>query len=720
MMDASLEDRCDVAALNIQCTWTLSKDNFSEGDVAHKDKIDIGDKDNKMKDELCKADEAKDRVLDHFVLPLDDAIVSAVDVLKRVACAPKLIISSKKDGSSAKSEQTPNSLNDIFPSTCDEVIKSKMESVNLTEHSIGIMENTKQQQSKAAFTLLRGALSSIIDIPDGTFISYIIERQEQPPKVNDGNDLKDTIMDACSSRSKKHQEHIFHKICEGLVYASINNELGNEASSLLYGLGTHSLLSICSHAPYIFRVDAAGNVISDRYISKDNSNNSSSSAGMRDFQVSLGPFGSFQIRGGPLNGTQKNNPLEFCDAIVSLLARDDVEVQSVILKVVSSILATAETLKIDDSSNGTKYPLGCSIFFEYFLRCLCEACFTQAWNLRKGLYKCILLLCTTFGRSWTRQYELEMIHAALFVVNSSPKEIVCAIEDGLKFFFQLFGFIYGYNCKAKGEMSECCKNIWRDGLVIPTYELGNLISGSPMPLPSCTEGCCKDSNQNLDLFKPSTPVIQMLVGELTSSKFIVRLAARLSLQKIAHYGVDASEMTAAPMETIMRDHITFIKRHLFSRSLRILPIPVQIGIIETLSFFVDKAPALIPLSDSSMLAFLSELLKMSSIADGEMVDKNGDNVIVIDKNGNASGGSISNSYAGQQKVGSNAAHASSTFLIGKDMELSLFGGSIFVVIPAELPQGIQLRVASLLLMRGIIRKNRDTFFDANSSTQIGK
>ena len=425
-----------------------------------------------------------------------------------------------------------------------------------------------------------------------------------------------------------------------------------------------------------------------------------------------GPFGSFLIRGNPLENA-KNNPFGFCDAILSLLACDNTQVQSVILNVVSSILTVAEALKTTEE-NEKKYPLGCNFFFEYMLKCLCEACFTQAWNLRKGLYQCILLVCNTLGRNWIRQYELEMIHTALFVVNSSPKEIVSAVEDGFKFFFYVVGFMYGYNCKARKEMLDCCKDVWKDGLVIPMYKLGN-VTKEPGP---CVDGCCKDTEQNMDLITPSTSVIQMFVGELTSSKFIVRLVARLSLQQIAHYNIidTTSDTGKTPMEMIVGNHITYIKRHLFSRSLRILPLPVQIGIIETLSFLVDKAPSLIPLSDSSMLAFLSELLKMSSIADGEMVDKNGDNVIVIDKNGHASGGSLS--YAAQQQKIGRKTHASSTFLM-KDMELSLFGNNVQVHIPGELSQGIQLRVAALLLMRGIIRRNRETFFDAQSSTQIG-
>ncbi|MGK3758804.1 MAG: hypothetical protein ACI8RD_011121, partial [Bacillariaceae sp.] len=54
--------------------------------------------------------------------------------------------------------------------------------------------------------------------------------------------------------------------------------------------------------------------------------------------------------------------------------------------------------------------------------------------------------------------------------------------------------------------------------------------------------------------------------------------------------------------------------------------------VEALSVLVDQVPDLIQLEDQHLLAFLSELLKMASVADGEMTDTN---LIgsVVDRNG---------------------------------------------------------------------------------------
>ena len=270
MMDSSLEDGWDVPAFEIKCSWKRSKDAVLEN--TQDDKMDADDD---------KTNEGKEEELDRFTLPLDDVIVSAANVLKRVACAPKLIISKKdEDSNKANEQENKESSKDNFPRTCDAVIKAKMELTDLPKHSIQIMEDTKQQQSDAALTILRGALASIINVPTDTSIPYTMERQKQP-QYQDINEVKDTIMDAYNAKSKNHQEYIYRQICQGLVYASLQNE---EASTLIHGLASHSLFLACCHVSCIFRVDAAGNVVDDQYFSDNNGN----STGMRDFHLNLG------------------------------------------------------------------------------------------------------------------------------------------------------------------------------------------------------------------------------------------------------------------------------------------------------------------------------------------------------------------------------------------------------------------------------------------------
>lgn len=163
---------------------------------------------------------------------------------------------------------------------------------------------------------------------------------------------------------------------------------------------------------------------------------------------------------------------------------------------------------------------------------------------------------------------------------------------------------------------------------------------------------------------------------------------------------------------LFQDNLTRIKRVLFSRSLRLLPLPEQIGVIEALAVIVKHVPALFPLDDQHLLAFLSELLKMASVADGEMTDTNLTGT-VVDKNGIA----ISvQSLRKDQELQSPDILASALFL-RRDCVLAVSGAN--VVVPEELPSGIQLRVSAISLLRCVIRGHADPFFDAESATPIG-
>jgi hypothetical protein len=174
--------------------------------------------------------------------------------------------------------------------------------------------------------------------------------------------------------------------------------------------------------------------------------------------------------------------------------------------------------------------------------------------------------------------------------------------------------------------------------------------------------------------------------------------------------------TNTDIKSILEKQIVLIRRVLFSRSLRLLPLQEQVGAVEALTVLVDRVPTLIPLQDQHLLAFLSELLKMASVADGEMTDNNlvGS---VVDKNG-----FVLPEHRHQQPTKSDikevdpALRPSSLFR-RRDCILTTGGGKL--LIGEELPCGIQLRVSSIQLLRSIIRGHPDTFFDAESSTPVG-
>ena len=173
-------------------------------------------------------------------------------------------------------------------------------------------------------------------------------------------------------------------------------------------------------------------------------------------------------------------------------------------------------------------------------------------------------------------------------------------------------------------------------------------------------------------------------------------------------------MAKVDAKSILQKHIVLIRRVLFSRSLRLLPLKEQVGAVEALTVLVDQIPELIPLEDQHLLAFLSELLKMASVADGEMTDNN---LIgsVVNKNGFVLPGHQTKNDDIQD---TNPTIRPSSLFLRRDCILTI--DSCKILVGEELPFGVQLRVSSIKLLRSIIRGHPDNFFDAESSTPVGK
>ena len=192
----------------------------------------------------------------------------------------------------------------------------------------------------------------------------------------------------------------------------------------------------------------------------------------------------------------------------------------------------------------------------------------------------------------------------------------------------------------------------------------------------------------------------------------IRFASRYMLK---HFMIDVL-LPEIAIEAL-KVHMALIKRVIFSRSLRLLPLPEQVGAVEALAMLVDQLPGLVPLNDQHLLAFLSELLKMSSVADGEMTDPN---LIgsVVDKNGYAIPvHDTAHAVDKEPNVKHNEKAASAVFL--RRDSILLVGSSKFFV-PGDAPNGVQLRASTIRLLRAVIRGHADHFFDAESSTPVGK
>ena len=149
-------------------------------------------------------------------------------------------------------------------------------------------------------------------------------------------------------------------------------------------------------------------------------------------------------------------------------------------------------------------------------------------------------------------------------------------------------------------------------------------------------------------------------------------------------------------------NLPLIRRVLFSRALRLLPLPQQTGVVEGLAVIVKLQHGALPLSDQHLLAFISELLKMLSVADGEMKDDSLKNRSV-DKDG----------YTPCEEARSLYTYPTHATSIFSRRESIIDVEGIRLVIPEELPAGIQLRVSTIVLLHSVIVGYGEKFFEAD-------
>lgn len=176
---------------------------------------------------------------------------------------------------------------------------------------------------------------------------------------------------------------------------------------------------------------------------------------------------------------------------------------------------------------------------------------------------------------------------------------------------------------------------------------------------------------------------------ISINRFAVRHALRL-----------LSKDNSTTLESMLSPHVNSLKRLCLPKLLRILPLAQQVAVVDACAFLLDRVPKLITIDDQNLLAFVSELLKMINIADGEFADPAFGEVVLIDKDGLA----VDGGGGGGESALSRATVRASSLLLRRAIILedaTSFGGRVRV--PAELSMGEQLRVSTILLFRGHAR-----------------
>ncbi|GKZ01483.1 hypothetical protein MPSEU_001098900 [Mayamaea pseudoterrestris] len=318
------------------------------------------------------------------------------------------------------------------------------------------------------------------------------------------------------------------------------------------------------------------------------------------------------------------------------------------------------------------------------LELLCSEC-CSATRVR-GLTRAICAVMDELGPEHCRDMQFILINTATVTIKSVPREITSDVVESLRFFVRVCVNLYGSPWLGRESSEEFC--VW---------DVLSLEHGDDHPVYDTAA---------FEIVSPNDEVFRLLLTEVTTSQQVMRFAARFALTNFI-----VKILQPEKADALVQRNMPFIRRLLFSRALRLLPLPAQVGIIEGLAFFVKSFPTSFNLTeDQHFMSFLSELLKLSSVADGEMSDKALLDC-VVDKNGFA----LANGQV-DPKTLSHPSHASSVFL----RRVCVFNvGNARMVCPEELPAGVQMRVSGILLLHSVIKVYSDAFFDADSTTPVG-
>ena len=412
-----------------------------------------------------------------FLLPFP--LDRAVDVLRSVSAAPTIHVKDNGNSESVSQGSSPLSSTRIDFS---DLLAIDSRTLDLNIYSVQTVEEIKNSQAKSAFAVLRAALASVLDIgEDGrnekiSVCSRKGETNDESLNVPTGSE--DGGNDPISRQSKIFT-HDFKLICDGLFMASVLECIEDEALVLLKGLGSHIFYFLVSHRANITRIDRDGCPIdpyheqlkgqSKKY-EKYNSQNH-----INEKLQPLKPFGTFRLS-GPLEESDID-PLSFNKALADAFAGATVtktrttasvvmhHLIELFLRVKSHVEIASDgnrdaqstvdlhtgdppieqvdsPSKLIDASVFEPSTWG-DVFFENLLSTLCQACFSQPWNLRSGIMAGMFDLITRMGLSWSAQYEVEILHTAMFIVKDTPDGIAHASEDAARFFLQVSWFFFG-------------------------------------------------------------------------------------------------------------------------------------------------------------------------------------------------------------------------------------------------------------------------------------
>lgn len=385
--------------------------------------------------------------------------------------------------------------------------------IDLATYCYDVAVDTVNDQSRSAVCVLGTVLAELLDLdqmpPD-------LARIEQRAGSDTDSPGQEEQTRGSGTSSVQQKSECLKTIMKGFLFGLSVDSVQQESLVCAKGMFLYFLAILTSWHEHVIRVDANGSPLSEggavnhmdpscnevetSRTTVSDSKDAGKGASLSAELGSLRPFGYFELT-SPFN---QLNPFVICDAIAEMISDPSSTIQTNVLQFFEEVLR--ESLA---SAGSTSIPTSIRIegtnkarlaFYETLLEALCRFAVTKSWNVMSALRNSILVMINLLGSSWARQYEVELVHAAISSVKNAGREIPHAGVKAFQFFASIFMALYGKpaNWDSISFVSDIL-SVEKDNQVFTKMEEATL---------------------------PSDAVLNLLIIELASTKQLVRYVLR--------------------------------------------------------------------------------------------------------------------------------------------------------------------------------------------------
>jgi transformation/transcription domain-associated protein len=258
----------------------------------------------------------------------------------------------------------------------------------------------------------------------------------------------------------------------------------------------------------------------------------------------------------------------FVSALTTVLAAEDRAAAAMAEPFLRVLFESCETL-LGSTALVSRLPV-----FDALVARLCSCCYEREWYSKVGGCAGIALLTTRLelGVHWLRKHETKLVRALLFVLKDLAPEVNVGAVD-----------------RARAVLRTI-------------LETCNRRSDEPDP----------HAEEHARLLQE---LVKLLLSDLANANATVRETVQAAFTQLA-------TLTNTDVGTLLEPHRDRLLGPIFNKPLRALPVPIQIGHIEAITFCLPLArqTPLLPF-DANLMRLLMEALSLADAEDGQLGER---------------------------------------------------------------------------------------------------